>query len=276
MIVDNGSAHRGQRSIDRLEGTWGNLVLVHTPIHASVNQAEIYFSIVQRKVVTPNDFDDLDTLEQHLLAFGRRYEQIAAPFQWKFARRAQQAAHRSRRATSRLPGRLKPWDHRYVGKLPSQSTKQKKRGEKATVIHELDVSSRPAETLMAGGARTGSAWGNCCGRSGRCGVRRTHSRTTRATAVPGTSSPRRCSPCRTGSAPTRRRFGSRIAHAHTRWRHHQRNRVPASRECDRHSCPANSVRRRSLPECGMAARVQPETTAKTETRKTDLRINTRT
>ena len=87
VIVDNGSAHRGQRSIDRLQGAWPNLVLVHTPIHASwLNQAEIYFSVVQRKVVTPNDFPDLDALETHLLAFGRRYEEIAAPFQWKFTR----------------------------------------------------------------------------------------------------------------------------------------------------------------------------------------------
>ena len=87
LVVDNGSAHRGKRSIDRLQGTWPNLIVVHTPIHASwLNQAEIYFSVVQRKVVTPNDFADLAALEAHLLAFGRRYEQIAAPFQWKFTR----------------------------------------------------------------------------------------------------------------------------------------------------------------------------------------------
>jgi hypothetical protein len=87
LVVDNGSAHRGKRSIDRLQGAWPNLIVVHTPIHASwLNQAEIYFSIVQRKVVTPNDFDDLALLEAHLLTFGRRYEQIAAPFQWKFTR----------------------------------------------------------------------------------------------------------------------------------------------------------------------------------------------
>jgi hypothetical protein len=87
LIIDNGSAHRGKRSIDRLQGTWPNLIVVHTPIHASwLNQAEIYFSVVQRKVLTPNDFPDLDALEQHLLAFGRRYEQIAAPFEWKFTR----------------------------------------------------------------------------------------------------------------------------------------------------------------------------------------------
>jgi hypothetical protein len=87
VVVDNGSAHRGRRSIDRLHGAWPNLTLVHTPVHASwCNQAEIYFSIVQRKVLTPNDFPDLDTLEQQLLAFGRRYQQIATPFQWKFTR----------------------------------------------------------------------------------------------------------------------------------------------------------------------------------------------
>ncbi len=87
LIVDNGSAHRGKRSIDRLQSAWPNLIVVHTPVHASwLNQAEIYFSVVQRKVVTPNDFADPDALEQHLLAFGRRYEQVAAPFQWKFTR----------------------------------------------------------------------------------------------------------------------------------------------------------------------------------------------
>jgi hypothetical protein len=85
VIVDNGSAHRGQRSIDRLHGSWSNLILVHTPVHASwLNQAEIYFSVAQRKLLTPNDFADLDTLEHGLLAFGRRYEQIATPFEWKF------------------------------------------------------------------------------------------------------------------------------------------------------------------------------------------------
>ena len=87
VVVDNGSAHRGQASIRRLQGRYQNLILVHTPVHASwLNQAEIYFSIAQRKVLTPNDFPDLDTLQRQLLAFGRRYEQIAAPFQWKFTR----------------------------------------------------------------------------------------------------------------------------------------------------------------------------------------------
>lgn len=84
-VVDNGSSHRGQASIDRLEGRWPNLRLVHLPVHASwLNQVEIYFSVVQRKVVAPNDFADLAEVEARLLAFQDHYEQIATPFEWKF------------------------------------------------------------------------------------------------------------------------------------------------------------------------------------------------
>jgi hypothetical protein len=87
-IVDNGSSHRGASSADRLSLTWPNAQLVHLPIHASwLNQIEIYFSVVQRKILDPNDFTDLDELEHRLLAFAHRYEQVAKPFQWKFTRR---------------------------------------------------------------------------------------------------------------------------------------------------------------------------------------------
>jgi hypothetical protein len=59
--------------------------MVHTPVHASwLNQIEIYFSIVQRKVVSPNDFTDLDTVIDRLSAFEARYNQTARPFKWKF------------------------------------------------------------------------------------------------------------------------------------------------------------------------------------------------
>ena len=69
-------------------GAWPNLTLVHTPVHASwLNQAEIDFSVAQRKVLEPNNFADLNTLEQTLLAFGRHYEQIAQPFECKFTRK---------------------------------------------------------------------------------------------------------------------------------------------------------------------------------------------
>ena len=86
-IVDNGSSHRGQASIDRLQGAWPNLTLVHLPVHASwLNQIEIYFSVVQRKVLTPNDFLDLAEVKQRLLGFQRRYQQAAVPFDWRFTR----------------------------------------------------------------------------------------------------------------------------------------------------------------------------------------------
>lgn len=51
-VVDNGSSHRGQAAIDRLTRRFPNAVMVHTPIHASwLNQAEIYFSVAQHKVL---------------------------------------------------------------------------------------------------------------------------------------------------------------------------------------------------------------------------------
>lgn len=86
-IVDNGSSHRGQASIDRLEGQWPTLRLIHLPIHASwLDQCEIYFSIIQRKVVNPNDFTDTDQITARLAAFEARYNELAEPFQWTFGR----------------------------------------------------------------------------------------------------------------------------------------------------------------------------------------------
>ncbi|MCA1821266.1 MAG: IS630 family transposase [Pseudonocardia sp.] len=84
-IVDNGSSHRGKAAIDRLTQRFPNAVMVHTPVHASwLNQVEIYFSVIQRKVVCPNDFTTLDQVEQRLAAFQQRYNTIARPFRWKF------------------------------------------------------------------------------------------------------------------------------------------------------------------------------------------------
>jgi DDE superfamily endonuclease len=86
-IVDNGSAHRGSRAIRRLQTNYPNLVLIHGPVHASwLNQIEIYFSIVQRKALTPNDFHSLQELAQRLIAFQRHYQNIARPFEWRFTR----------------------------------------------------------------------------------------------------------------------------------------------------------------------------------------------
>jgi len=63
------------------------LVPVHGPVHASwLNQIEIYFSIVQRKALTPKDFTCLEAVAERLESFERYYESIAHPFEWKFTR----------------------------------------------------------------------------------------------------------------------------------------------------------------------------------------------
>jgi hypothetical protein len=86
-IVDNGSSHRGTSAVCRLTQDWPNAHLVHLPIHASwLNQVEIYFSVIQRKVLDPNDFADLAELERRLFAFQDLYQQAAKPFEWRFTR----------------------------------------------------------------------------------------------------------------------------------------------------------------------------------------------
>lgn len=87
-IMDNGSSHRGAACIGRLKHQWPTIVPVHTPVHASwLNQVEIYFSILQRKALTPNDFPSLEALEERLHGFARYYETIAQPFEWTFTRK---------------------------------------------------------------------------------------------------------------------------------------------------------------------------------------------
>ena len=66
---------------------WPTLRLIHLPIHASwLDQCEIYFSIVQRKVVHPNDFTDTDQITCRLAAFEDRYNELSEPFEWTFGR----------------------------------------------------------------------------------------------------------------------------------------------------------------------------------------------
>ncbi len=86
-VLDNGSSHRGEPCILRLKRAWPNWIPVHLPIHSSwLNQIEIYLSIVQRKVLMPNDFDSTEAVASRLLEFQTRYQQAANPFAWKFTR----------------------------------------------------------------------------------------------------------------------------------------------------------------------------------------------
>jgi len=86
-IVDNGSSHRGNAAAAALQARYPNLILIHLPTPASwLNQIEISFSILQRKVLTPNDFADLAAVEERLLAFAALYNDTAVPFDWRFRR----------------------------------------------------------------------------------------------------------------------------------------------------------------------------------------------
>ena len=111
VIVDNGSDHRGQAATDRLRDAYPNAIMIHTPVHASwLNQAEIFFSITQKKVLTSSDFASLEELASILLAFVDRYNQGARPFNWNFT-----AAD-----LARLLGRISAHEHadRKPAELP--------------------------------------------------------------------------------------------------------------------------------------------------------------
>ena len=137
-IMDNGSSHRGQACIRRLQRRWPTIIPVHTPVHASwLNQIEVYFSIVQRKVLTPNDFQSLADVRDRLLRFQNHYCAAARPFQWKFSREdlrallAKIGAHEKlfRKAACALSGIR----HRTYGQS-TKKTDKKGRGEVDTDV----------------------------------------------------------------------------------------------------------------------------------------------
>jgi DDE superfamily endonuclease len=102
LIVDNGSSHRGQASVARLQARDQRLILLHTPVHASwLNQVEIYFSILQRKVLTPNDFANTDELRIRLRLYEELTNRRPKPFAWKFTR--QELADWLKRASPHFP-----------------------------------------------------------------------------------------------------------------------------------------------------------------------------
>lgn len=85
VIVDNGSDHRGKKAVRRLRRAHPNAIMIHTPVHASwLNQVEIFFSVIQKKVISPNNFHSTEELSETLLAFIECYNRTAKPFSWKY------------------------------------------------------------------------------------------------------------------------------------------------------------------------------------------------
>jgi hypothetical protein len=86
-VVDNGSSHRGEASVKRMSKAYPNAVLVHTPVNASwLNQVEVYFSLLQRKILTPNDSKDLQELELRIRLYEELTNEEPKPFDWKFTK----------------------------------------------------------------------------------------------------------------------------------------------------------------------------------------------
>jgi hypothetical protein len=84
-VVDGGCAHHPSTFPARLQGMYPNTVAVMLPTHSSwLNQIELYFSIVQRKVLTPMDVANQAILTKRLLDFQDYYMETAKPFSWKF------------------------------------------------------------------------------------------------------------------------------------------------------------------------------------------------
>ena len=86
-VVDNGSSHRGVAAAQRLSAAYPNAILVHTPVNASwLNQVDVYFSLLQRKVLTPNDSTDLQELELRIRLYEELTNHETRPFAWQFTK----------------------------------------------------------------------------------------------------------------------------------------------------------------------------------------------
>lgn len=86
-VVDNGSSHRGEASMKRMSQAYANAILVHLPVHASwLNQVEVYFSLLQSKVLTPNDSTNLQELELRIKLYEELTNKQPKPFHWRFTK----------------------------------------------------------------------------------------------------------------------------------------------------------------------------------------------
>jgi putative transposase len=84
IIADNGSSHRSKKTLAWV-AKQKRIHLTFTPTHASwLNQIEIWFGILTRKVIRRGIFKSRDELVQRLLNFIEAYNKEARPFQWTY------------------------------------------------------------------------------------------------------------------------------------------------------------------------------------------------
>ena len=84
-MLDNGSSHTA-KATKRWLDAHPRFVAHYTPPHASwVNQVELFFSILQRKVIRNGSFTSRQDLLDKLIAFIAEYDETAKPFRWTYA-----------------------------------------------------------------------------------------------------------------------------------------------------------------------------------------------
>ena len=86
-VVATGSSQRGAAATHRLTKAYAHVILVPTPVPASwLKQGAIYFSLVHRKGLPPNDFASLTAVAQRLPLYEALSNRPPHPFAWKFTR----------------------------------------------------------------------------------------------------------------------------------------------------------------------------------------------
>ncbi len=91
-IVDNLSAHTTAKVEDFLHAN-PHVHLHFTPTHASwLNQVELFFSILERRLLRRGEFDSVEHLGERIIAFINDYNRRAAPFRWTYDGRPLMAA----------------------------------------------------------------------------------------------------------------------------------------------------------------------------------------
>lgn len=106
-IVDGGGSHHRNTFPERLRTRYRNAIAVNLPVHASwLNQIETYFSMLQRKALTPNDFQSRDEAAERIVAFQRLFNETAKPFCWLFNRHDLREFLRSLEERSKGPDSL--------------------------------------------------------------------------------------------------------------------------------------------------------------------------
>lgn len=84
IILDNLSAHKTQR-VQQFLTDYPNVTLHFTPTYSSwLNQVEIWFSKIERDVITRGVFTSLPDLRQKLMTYIKRYNDQPRPIRWSY------------------------------------------------------------------------------------------------------------------------------------------------------------------------------------------------